>query len=133
MPADGFYEWARSGKTKQPYCFEVGDGELFGFAGLWERWKVPTGLWVKTCAILTTRPNAVTATVHDRMPVILNPDAYDLWLDPGMHDVAGASELLRPYDASAMRCFPISTRINCVANDDAERSAPVEVAQAGLF
>jgi putative SOS response-associated peptidase YedK len=79
IPADGFYEWVRAGKTKQPYCFEVNDGKLFAFAGLWERWKDPSGNWIKTCAILTTTPNAVTAAVHDRMPVILHPDNYDLW------------------------------------------------------
>ena len=71
----------------------------------------------------------MTAVVHDRMPVILDPDAYDVWLDPGTKDVAAASELLKPYDARLMRCYPISTRINHVANDDEECSAPVELAQ----
>ena len=126
IPADGFYEWQRTGKFKQPYCFEVNDGELFAFAGIWDRWKDPSGNWVKTCSILTTTPNAVTSAVHDRMPVILDPDTYDLWLDPGMRDVSAASELLKPYDARLMRCYPISTRINHVANDDEECSAPVE-------
>ena len=87
IPADGFYEWARTGKAKQPYCFEVNDGELFAFAGFWDRWKDPSGNWIKTCSILTTTPNAVTSPVHDRMPVILDPDSYDLWLDPRMRDV----------------------------------------------
>lgn len=84
---------------------------------------------VETCSILTTVPNALTAPIHDRMPVILDPDGYDLWLDPGMKDVSAASELLKPYDARLMRCFPISTRINHVGNDDPECSAPVELAQ----
>jgi putative SOS response-associated peptidase YedK len=66
IPADGFYEWSRRGKAKQPYCFEVNDGELFAFAGLWDRWRDPNGQWIKSCSILTTTPNAVTATVHDR-------------------------------------------------------------------
>src|ERR1017187_984598 len=57
IPADGFYEWAKTGKGKQPYCFEVNEGELFAFAGLWDRWKDPSGNWVKTCSILTTTPN----------------------------------------------------------------------------
>jgi putative SOS response-associated peptidase YedK len=135
VPADAFYEWQRTGKAKQPYCFEVRDGEMFGFAGLWERWKDPTGTWVKSCTILTTTPNAVTATVHDRMPVILDPDSHDLWLDPGFTDVAAASAMLKPFDANAMRCFPVSARVSNVANDDAGCSAPVEVvqAQARLF
>jgi putative SOS response-associated peptidase YedK len=129
IPADGFYEWVRTAKVKQPYCFEVNDGELFAFAGLWDRWKDPTGQWIKSCSILTTTPNAVTSAVHDRMPVILDPDDYDQWLDPGMTNVAVASELLKPYVAQQMRCYPISTRINHVANDDEACSAPVELAQ----
>jgi putative SOS response-associated peptidase YedK len=129
IPADGFYEWKRDGKTKQPYCFEVNDAELFAFAGLWEGWKDPSGSWIKACSILTTTPNAVTASVHDRMPVILDPDGYDLWLDPGMTNVDAASDLLKPYDARLMRCYPVSTRINSVVNDDAECSRPVEIAQ----
>jgi len=129
IPADGFYEWAKTAKGKQPYCFEVNDGEWFAFAGIWDRWKDATGNAVETCSILTTTPNAVTSPVHDRMPVILDPDSYDLWLDPGMQNVAAASELLKPYDARLMRCYPISTRINHVANDDEGCSAPVELAE----
>ena len=129
IPADGFYEWSRTAKGKQPYCFEVNGGELFAFAGIWDRWKDPSGNSVKTCSILTTTPNAVTAVVHDRMPVILEPDSYDLWLDPVMRDVGAASDLLKPYDARLMRCYPVSTRINQVANDDEECSRPVEVAE----
>ena len=129
ISADGFYEWRRDGKTKQPFCFEVNEGQLFAFAGLWDRWKDPSGNWIKTCSILTTTPNAVTASVHDRMPVILDPDSYDLWLDPGMTKVEAVSDLLKPCDAERMRCYPVSTRINHVANDDEECSAPVELAE----
>ncbi|MFZ0287077.1 MAG: SOS response-associated peptidase [Terriglobales bacterium] len=88
IPADGFYEWKRNGASKQPYCFETSDGELFAFAGLWDGWKNPEGQWVKTCTILTTTPNAVTSPIHDRMPVILDRECYELWLDPGMQNVA---------------------------------------------
>jgi putative SOS response-associated peptidase YedK len=129
IPADGFYEWSGTGKGKQPYCFEVNDGGLFAFAGIWDRWTDQNRNAVETCSILTTSPNAVTSAVHDRMPVILDPDSYDIWLDPGMRDVTTASELLKPCDAQFMRCYPISTRINHVANDDEECSAPVEPAQ----
>ena len=128
IPADGFYEWKRDGKTKQPFCFEVNQGQLFAFAGLWDRWKDPSANWIKTCSILTTTPNAVTSAVHDCMPVILDPDGYDLWLDPGMTKVEAVSEMLKPYDARSMRCYPVSARINHVANDDEACSAP-EVAQ----
>jgi putative SOS response-associated peptidase YedK len=124
IPADGFYEWIRTGKAKAPYCFEVNEGELFAFRGIWDPWKDPSGQWVKSCSILTTTPNAVTSTVHDRLPVILSPDRYDLWLDPGMTNVAAASELLKPFDARLMRCCPVSTRVSNVANDDEECCAP---------
>ena len=95
----------------------------FGIAG-----KTQSGQWVKSCSILTTTPNAVTSAVHDRMPVILDPDGYDLWLDPRMNDPAVASDLLKSYDAQRMRGYPVSTRINHVINDDEACSAPVELA-----
>jgi putative SOS response-associated peptidase YedK len=135
VPADGFYEWLRTGKAKQPYCFEVDGGALFAFAGLWDRWKNASRQWVKSCSILTTTANAVTSSVHDRMPVILDRADYDLWLDPGMTNVEAVSEMLKPYDARAMRCYPGSTRVNHVAHDDAECSTPVQLieTQAGLF
>jgi putative SOS response-associated peptidase YedK len=129
IPADGFYEWSRKGKAKQPYCFEVSEGELFGFAGLWDGWKDPNGNWIRTCSILTTTSNSVTSAVHDRMPVIIDRDNYGLWLDPGMNDPQVVSELLKPYDARMMRCYPISTRINHVANEDEECSRPVALTQ----
>src|ERR1017187_9990113 len=125
----------RTGNAKQPYCFEVNDGELFAFAGLWGRWKDPSGNWIKSCSILTTTPNSVTSAVHDRMPVILDRADYDVWLDPGMKNVEAVSEMLKPYDARMMRCYPVSTRINNVANDDPECSTRVELTatQTGLF
>ena len=99
------------------------------FAGLWDGWKNAEGQWIKTCSILTTTPNAVTSAVHDRMPVIVHPDSYDLWLDPGMKNVAAILQFLRPYDARLMRSCRVSTRINHVANDDEECSRPVELVQ----
>jgi putative SOS response-associated peptidase YedK len=105
------------------------------FGTLWDRWKDPSGQWIKSCSVLTTTPNAVTSTVHDRMPVILDRDNYDLWLDPGMMNVEAVSDLLKPYDARKMRSYPVSPRVNHVANDDAECSTPVQltVTQASLF
>ena len=79
---------------------------MFAFAGIWDRGKDRSGNTVETCSILTTTPNSVTSAVYDRMPVILDPDGYDLWLDPGMKDVSTASELLKPYNARMMRCYP---------------------------
>jgi putative SOS response-associated peptidase YedK len=135
IPADGFYEWKRLGTSKQPYCFEVNKGELFAFAGIWDGWGNATGQWVKTLAILTTTPNTLTASVHDRMPVILDPDKYGLWLDPALTNANVISELLNPYDARLMRCYPVSARINHVENDDEECCRPVRPTQVreGLF
>ena len=116
--------------SKQPYCFEVNDGQLFAFAGLWDGWRDANGNWVKTCSILTTTPNAVTSVIHDRMPVILDPDSHDQWLDPSMTNVQVVSELLKPYGPKSMRCYPVSTRINHVANDDEECSRPVDITEA---
>ena len=130
VPADGFYEWQRSRKTKQPYCFEVTAGELFAFAGIWDRWKDPkhpNGQWIDSCSILTTTPNAVTSAVHDRMPVILDQAEYDLWLDPGMRNLSVLSEVLKPYDAGRMRSYPVSSRVNHVGNDDEQCSVRVEL------
>jgi putative SOS response-associated peptidase YedK len=126
VPADGFYEWKREGNTKQPYCFEVNDGELFAFAGLWDTWKSPQGDVVESCTILTTTPNSLLADIHDRMPVILRPDDYELWLDPAFRGTAFVSEMLRPFDAGKMRRYPVSTRINQVQNDDADCAKSVE-------
>jgi putative SOS response-associated peptidase YedK len=133
IPADGFYEWKRTGNARQPYCFEVNEGKLFAFAGIWEAWSNAAGSVMETCSILTTTPNAVTSAVHDRMPVILDRDNYDLWLDPGMKDARTASELLKPYETQAMRSYPVSMRVNAVANDDEACSAPVDVVQSSLF
>jgi putative SOS response-associated peptidase YedK len=129
IPADGFYEWKRLGKEKQPYCFEVNEGVLFAFAGIWEKWKDAGGKLLETCSILTTNPNAVTSAVHDRMPVILNPENYDVWLDPGMKNADAISDMLKPYDARFMRAFPVSNRVNHAANDDEECSIPVKLVQ----
>jgi SOS response associated peptidase (SRAP) len=128
-------ERKRSGKVKQPYCFEVNGRELFAFAGIWDCWRDRNGTAMETCSILTTTANSVTRIVHDRMPVILNPDSYDLWLDPGMKDVSAASELLKPYDARIMRCYPVNSKINSAVNDDEECSRRVEpaVLQHHLF
>ena len=136
IPADGFYEWQGRGANKQPYCFEVDEGALFAFAGLWDRWKAASGEWIRSCTILTTTPNAVTATVHDRMPVILRPTDYDLWLDPGMTDPAMVADLLKPFDANAMRSYPVGNRVNSVVNDDEECAKPIALStppQGQLF
>jgi len=134
IPADAFYEWRRAARDKQPFCFEVGAGDVFAFAGLWDRWAGPGGQVLETCTILTTMPNELLADVHDRMPAILPAEDYDRWLDLRMQDVERAVCLLKPYDASKMRRYPVSTRVNLVTNDGPECSAPVELpATTGLL
>jgi putative SOS response-associated peptidase YedK len=129
IPADGFYDWKRMVTSKQPYCFEVNNGDLFAFAGWWDGWKDSRGRWVTTCTILTTMPNALTSTIHDRTPVILSPHNYDVWRDPRITDLQVKSELLKPCDPSLMRCYAVSTRINSTANDEEECARPVEIAK----
>lgn len=135
IPADGFYEWQRTGKLKQPYCFEVGDASLFAFAGLWDRWRAADGDMHESFTIVTTTANESMRKFHDRMPVILPPDAYDRWLDPAMRNPASAIAMLKPFDSKPMTCYPVSTRINIVTNDDALSAASVDlpVTTADLF
>jgi putative SOS response-associated peptidase YedK len=115
IPADRFYEWKKVGKAKQPFHFGMHDDS---FAGIWDRWKNPVGEVIETCSILTTTANALLADVHDRMPVIMPLGHYDLWLDPGFKNTGDLRELLRPYEPSLMRRYPVSTRVNLVKNDD---------------
>lgn len=112
-------------RTKQPYCFEVGDGEIFAFAGLWDRWIDPHGKEIESCTIITTIPNSHPADIHDRMPVILPSGAYASWLNPAMRDSRTALGWLVPY-AGEMRRFAVSTRINMVQNDDVGCAKPIE-------
>jgi len=125
IPTDGFYEWRKMGSVKQPYCFEVGDGEVFALAGLWDEWKSPDGEIIESCTVLTTGPNSLVADLHDRMPVIVTPDKYDLWLDPDVKDFEAVRDILKPYEAELMRRYAVSTRLNNSRKDDAESAKPV--------
>jgi putative SOS response-associated peptidase YedK len=119
VPTDGFYEWQKLGrKEKQPYNIGMENDALFAFAGLWERWPDPAGTPLHSFTILTTDSNPLVSGIHDRMPVILKPEDYDLWLDPGMTDPAGLADLLKPFDARLMRKYPVSTRVGNADNDD---------------
>jgi len=115
---------------------EVGEGEVFAFAGLWDEWRSPDGEIIESCTILTTGPNSLVADLHDRMPVIVTPDKYDVWLDPDVNDFKTIRDILKPYDATAMRLYPVNRKLNDSNNDDAESASPVTLdtpSQAKLF
>jgi putative SOS response-associated peptidase YedK len=125
VPADGFYEWQRLERRKQPFYIRMRDGLPFAFAGLWEHWEGPQGDALETCTILTTEPSELVRPVHDRMPVILDPKDWDLWLDPTMHEPERLQSLLRPYPAEKMIAFPVGQTVNNPANDHEECIAPL--------
>jgi putative SOS response-associated peptidase YedK len=136
IPADGFFEWKKLGpKEKQPYNIGMADDSVFAFAGLWECWRDPANEVVETFTILTTKPNQLVADVHDRMPVILSAEDYDLWLDPGAMDSARVADCLKPFDARLMKKYPVSSRVNHLGNDDEEcaREVPSPGTAQSLF
>jgi putative SOS response-associated peptidase YedK len=109
--ADGFYEWKTVNKKKMPVHFRLKSGEPFAFAGIWDVWAGPTAK-VFTCAFMTTEPNDLTRTVHDRMPVILARDDEAGWLDPANHDPAKLQAMLRSYPASEMEGVNVNPALN---------------------
>lgn len=126
VPATGFYEWKKEGKGKVPHFVRMQDGRPFGIAGLWERWEPPAGETVESCTLLTTTPNALLKPVHDRMPVILPPEDYDLWLDPAVQERDRLEPLLRAFPPDAMEAFPVSRRVNNPRADDATLVQPAD-------
>jgi putative SOS response-associated peptidase YedK len=117
--ADGFYEWSKSnsGQGKTPYYFTLKDQRPFAFAGLWEVWYSPDGDPIKTAAILTTTPNEEVKPVHNRMPVILKTEDYEIWLDPQEGPAERFQALLSPYPADLMQSYPVSTYVNSPQNN----------------
>ncbi|MBD1831417.1 SOS response-associated peptidase [Cyanobacteria bacterium FACHB-472] len=118
--ADGFYEWQQQEKNKQPFYFRMNDEHPFAFAGLWEHWKSGDGEVIDSCTILTTEPNDLMRPVHNRMPVIIEPKDYDLWLDTEVKKPELLQPLLRSYSAEEMTAYPVSTKVNKPVNDSAE-------------
>jgi putative SOS response-associated peptidase YedK len=118
VPADGFYEWQKVNGGKQPVRIGLADGGLFAIAGLWEHWQSPDGSEIESCTLLTTGPNELLKPVHNRMPVILSPDDYELWLDPGAQHPGEVQPLLRSYPDETMRYYPVSTHVNNPRNED---------------
>jgi putative SOS response-associated peptidase YedK len=131
IPADGFFEWAPppSGRrTKQPMHVRLRSGEPFAFAGLWDEWRpAEGGEPVRTCTIITTEPNELMASFHHRMPVILAPEAEELWLDPEVTDAEHLRSLLVPYPAGEMTAYPVSPDVNAVSNDFEQLVLPLDL------
>jgi putative SOS response-associated peptidase YedK len=124
VPADGFYEWREAGGRKQAYFVRRKDGAPFAFAGLWETWTGPNGEQLDTAAIVTTLANRTLSFIHGRMPVILPPDGFDLWLDCPRVDAATAAVLLMPARDDLLEAYQVSPAVNRVANDSAALIAP---------
>lgn len=127
IPADGFFEWRKENGGKQPYLFRKQNASLFAFAGLWEHWSDDeSGEEIDSFTILTGPPNELVEPIHDRMPVILEQDHFDFWLDPANEDTDALEELLGPISPEDYECFAVSTEINNPANDRAEAIEPIE-------
>ena len=124
--ADGFYEWktAAGTKTKTPYYIHMKDRKPFAIAGLWDVWNSPEGDSLRTCTIITTEPNELMSTLHNRMPVILDPKDYDLWLDPAPQTPEKLIHLIEPFPAASMSAYPVSTLVNKPGNDRPECVVP---------
>lgn len=124
IPADAFYEWERSDpKNKQPYLFKRVDGEPMVFAGLFEYWQHPEGEWLASCTIITTSANE-DMPIHDRMPVILERDAWDRWLDPDLHDRDELETMLLSSAPGILQHYLVDRRVGSVKNDDPSLIVP---------
>jgi putative SOS response-associated peptidase YedK len=144
IPADGFYEWKAMGGRKQPFYIHAKSsnhersGAPLAFAGLWETWTGPNGEEVDTAAIVTTDANATLADIHNRMPVIVPPDAFDQWLGVGVlasgadarHDLENATALIKPAPDDWLEAYPVSTQVNGVANDNPKLLALFDLSAA---
>jgi putative SOS response-associated peptidase YedK len=129
--ADGFYEWTRD-ERRQPFHVTRESGEPFAFAGLRTAWKDPHGEWLRSCTILTTRANEAIASIHPRMPVILDPTDEDAWLDPETPPEA-LHALLHPLAVERTRARPVSKAVNDARYDGPECLAAPAEEQQGLF
>jgi putative SOS response-associated peptidase YedK len=122
---DSFYEWKKTATGKQPYAITLADRPLMALAGLWEKWRSPMGEWVRSFAIITTAPNELCAALHNRMPVVLKPKAWPVWLEEQPADASALKALLAPFPSAEMTCWPVSRRVGNVKNDDPSLIEPI--------
>jgi putative SOS response-associated peptidase YedK len=125
--ADGFYEWQQQENGKQPFYLRLKDDRPFALAGLWEHWEEDGGEAIDSCTILTTDANELTSPIHSRMPVILDPKDYDMWLDSSVRKSESLQSLLRPYASEKMEAYPVSKTVNRPTND---RPECIEIVEA---
>lgn len=118
VPADGFYEWQKINGGKQPVRIQMKTGLPFAIAGLWEHWISSDGSEIESCTLLTTEPNDLLSPVHNRMPVLLDPADFDLWLDTKSYQGDDVQQLLRPFSGEEMAFYPVSTHVNNPRNED---------------
>ena len=126
FPADGFYEWRQEGR--RPFFVRAKSGGPLAFAGLWETWMGPNGEELDTATIVTTRANRALGTIHERMPVVIAPEAFDFWLDCHKVDADTAAALIAPAPEEALEAYEVSAAVNHVANDSPDLIAPAESA-----
>src|SRR5215472_13566494 len=125
VPVDNFYEWKKTGTGKQPYAIALADRQIMALAGLWETWRSPAGERVRSFAIVTTTPNELCAELHNRMPVVLAPEAWPVWLGEEPADVPELKALLAPYPSDEMIAWPVSPRVGNVKNNDPSLIEPI--------
>ena len=123
--ADGFYEWRRTSAGKRPMRITMASGEPFAFAGLWDTWRGPQDEAVTSCTIITTGANDLLRPIHDRMPVILQREREDLWLDHDVREPNVLRELLIPYNPDSMKAYEVSTLVNFAVNNGPELIEPI--------
>ena len=128
--ADGFYEWQKVGKGKQPMRIVLKSREPFAFAGLWETWRNPEGETIRSCTIITTEANDLLRPIHERMPVILPRELEEFWLDGNVTESAALSDVLSPYSDEAMEAYQVSPLVNKATNNSADLIVPMG---GGLF
>jgi len=131
FPADGFYEWKAEGDRRRAYFIRPCKAGPIAFAGLWETWMGPNGEEVETACIVTTAANRTLAPIHDRMPVVIAPEAFDLWLDGTAVDAANAAALIVPAPEALFEAYEISTAVNRTANDSPSLIEPLAPRAAG--
>jgi putative SOS response-associated peptidase YedK len=125
VPLDSFYEWKKTATGKQPYAIGFAGGRLMAVAGLWETWRSPEGERIRSFTIATTKPNALCADLHNRMPVVLQPDAWPIWLGEEPADPKQLKALLAPYAGDDMICWPVGARVGSIKNNDPSLIDPI--------